>query len=458
MAYDRNIDLLDLVSDPTGDDEFLMVDRQGVNGRQVRVRARDILGGARPVSPRLAGIGDSITFNAKATTSTQSNTAARGFLAWLPVLTGQKVTHSIADNFGVGGDTTEQMLSRLGAVVDAQPGICTVLGGTNDATAGVDAATTIANLNTIYDALYNAGIIVIALKILPRASVTAPMYGNIHKVNRWIEAQKYTRRRFHVVDATDVLINLGTGVPKSGLMYDETGSNLHPNALGAYLIAKKIQPVIEALFPSRVAPFWHVLDTYSATDNPAGNLLANGLMAGISGSKSNGPTGELANSWACNGVNLPAGTAAALSKVTKADGRTFQQLAVSGTYTVATAANTLDMSTAGTLANVSPGDVIEAMCEVEWDAGATNVCTPYFRLYTTGTGAPLTFCLQAVSPDVMPTEAASGLIYKTQQIVVPAGVTGFGCNLSVLFVASSGTSLTAAATIRFGSASIRKVL
>jgi lysophospholipase L1-like esterase len=61
-------------------------------------------------------------------------------------------------NFGVGGNTSAQMLERLPAIVSAHPRFVFIMAGTNDAIESVDPTSTILNLEAIEADLTDHGI------------------------------------------------------------------------------------------------------------------------------------------------------------------------------------------------------------------------------------------------------------------------------------------------------------
>lgn len=408
-------------------------------------------GGSSSVAnvPTIAFYGDSITGAAGGNTGTTISRSAIGYATWVPILSRQRVFWPVGNNFGVAGNTTAQMLARLGDVTAARPDVCAIHGGTNDLALTYEES--IANLAAMYDALLGAGCRVIAVPILPRGDVTTTLLNKILRVNQWIVGQREARRNFAVVDCSLVWTDPATGAPRPAY----TADNLHPNSLGAYFIGKEIAAVLSAWFPTPLILPANPLDVYSATDNPAGNLLSNGGFTGTTGTLSNGFTGQLATGYSSNGVNTPAGGAVAFSKVTKSDGRIFQQLAFSGTYNSAAPA-AQQITGPNLITNVSEGDVLEAMVEVEVDAGAQNLAFIGSQLTIAGASGRNSFEMQGDSTFTLPGEAWSGIL-RLPRLTVPAGATSIAFNHRWQ-IKGVGVSSALAATIRFGASSVRKIV
>lgn len=403
----------------------------------------------------LAAFGDSISAQGFGGSLGAGYTAASvGFAPWAAYLSRRRVDLVPSSNQGVSGETSTQIRARLGNVLALQPGVCTVLAGTNDI-ASVPVATTIANLSAIYDALRNANIFVIAIPILPRGGLSTTEYGKIQQVNAWIRLQRLTRRNFAVADCELAYIDLTTGTPKT-TMVNAAVDLIHPVVYGAWAIGNEVANVINAVYPDPLLPFMNRLDIYDATLNPAGNLLAGsvGLTEGTTGTLSNGPTGSLATSWSANGVNLPAGVTATFAKVTKADGRSFQQVTLAGTYTNANPAS-FNITAPSVHANCSTGDVLEMSCEMEMDAGSAFLGAAIALIdVATPSGNPVPQDMIGNNANLMPPVAISGIL-KTPKVTLPGTPTLVRPTIRLVPSVSAGGTINA--VVRFGSVSLRKV-
>lgn len=407
-----------------------------------QIAATDIFSssGAFAISPTIAGLGDSITAN-----NGGGNKNAIGFLDWAAVLSRQRVSFDASLNFGVAGQTSAQILARVGAVVSAAPTFCTVLAGTNDTS--LTAAQTIANLDAIYAALQQAGIIVIAIPITPRSTGTTAQRLHMVQVNDWIRRRRFTLKNLHVLDATQIYGD-SAWTPRANYASD----GLHPTVLGAYRIGKALAALITTLIPCEPAIAVNSLDIFDATDNPRGNLASNGILSGTAGTFPAGFTGALADNTFVN-TNTLLGSSVVLSKSTLADGRVAQRVQWSGSFTGGTATFQLATNVASASTKVLTGDKVEAWVEIEAAAGAAaHVELALYTVWAAGNNTALE--LQHTSADAPPDEAWSGIL-RTPAFVMPDAATTI--SLIVQFF-SYGTSGTVAGDFKIGPGKICKVL
>lgn len=156
----------------------------------------------------------------------------RGF--WTQAQLQLRYRFVLLNNAGVGGNTTAQMLARIQTDVLAySPGYCIVQGGGNDVTNGVAAATTIANLQAIYDILRAAGIVVVACTQTPTGSAdTTVEKANLAAINNWIRGYAISVPGIILCDWYPYLADPITGDPATGMMWDTPA--VHQSQLGAY--------------------------------------------------------------------------------------------------------------------------------------------------------------------------------------------------------------------------------
>jgi len=169
----------------------------------------------------------------------------RGYFNWLNYLMGQPF--SLLRNAGLAGEKTHQIYARIDTdVLPFMPDYCFVLGGINDVSNEVPAATIKANLQEIYQKLLNAGITVIALSIMPygsgHASYTATNTQTVLDVNDWIKRHCAATAGMVFVDAFAAIVNpTGAGAAAAGMLYD----NLHPAPKGALAVATAAKAVLQ---------------------------------------------------------------------------------------------------------------------------------------------------------------------------------------------------------------------
>lgn len=270
-----------------------------------------LLSSARtPLYNRKVGVfGDSIPSQNSGSSSSNVSFNSKGFLVQANALLKQRFSFAHADNFGVAGEKTSDMILRLSTVISSGIGGCFVIGGTNDlglaATQTADEifATVTANLTTIYDTLQAAGIVCYALPILPRVAwgaLTSPQiataYAVLQRVNTWIRGQQEVRppEWFQVIAVDEAMLNAGNA--NFAAIANTTSDNLHPIGYGAYLLGKAISDHLSALVPPRPRRSVSRADAISA-DNPLGDIAVNGSMYGTAGSPSTGASGSVPAGW-----------------------------------------------------------------------------------------------------------------------------------------------------------------
>lgn len=201
---------------------------------------------------------------------------------------------SAGGTFGVPGAVTTGMLAYLSDAANSNVDIMTVHGGTNDVFSGVSASVIIANLKTFYETFVNAGKIVIAIPILPRAfsngsaSITAAQLTVLKRVNWWIRA--YCRKEawanpsgYNVLlaDPTRYATNgasttgdpIGAAAAGNGAM---TQDGLHPSSrLAQYMALSNLNALSGVIgnIPTTVARIADSSDGYDPINNPSGNFL-----------------------------------------------------------------------------------------------------------------------------------------------------------------------------------------
>lgn len=242
-----------------------------------------------------------------------------------------------------GYTTSDVIANWLAGAIAARPGICFVLAGTNDVGGSIPLATTITNLTTIYTSLRAVGTVPILCTIPPRTSVSGFQKG-VSDLNAWIRRYA-TLRGLVCVDYHSVLADPTTGAYLAA--YD-SGDGVHPNALGAYMMAQEALGRVLPLLPS-VAPD---LVAYAAD---AGLLVSNALFQTDSGS-------GLPSQW-----GLGSGSGATLTLAADP--------AVKGNaWTIARGAADLSYFTNPRPA-VNVGDRIRVSLLAKWMPAASGVCT-----------------------------------------------------------------------------------
>lgn len=271
------------------------------------------------VSHRASLFGDSISqLNISNPTNT---TNVYQYCNWFNIanaLLGQRLT--LINNAGVGGDTTAGMLARInvqvygagfGQVTSNQttapsnlpgplvgnPEIVFVMGGTNDIFgSSLSAATVEANLLSIYQTLLNAGVTVVAMTV-PAVNVTNGSYTTAQiavqlAVNDWIRAQVRNTKGMILVDAFAGSIDPNNATTVQGLQTSFYDGFHHPNNVGAWGIATRVQAALTGIVP----PLTDLLPTSNlatfATSSSINQLLTNPLLNGSTAVSGTGMTGN----------------------------------------------------------------------------------------------------------------------------------------------------------------------
>lgn len=399
-----------------------------------------------PFGATIVAAGDSITAQGFSATSTTSNVLVRGLFGWGLTFARNPFRLIAGSNAGVGGNTSQQLRDRyVTDVTSKAPGVVVLLIGTNDLTS-VNPSVTLANIDWMISANIGINAHTFLMKVLPRGSIASPMIGV--QLNAWeaVNAGIVARAsaKVTVVDAEPFIGNMDanhTMLPGISTADDF----LHPNQLGAYLAGK----ALSASFLSK-ASTGSILDT---VNNAAGNLVTNGFVTGTAGTIATA-TGQVATSWIGQG-STAGGATVTYSKVARSDGfGEWQQVEASGTYTGAGKVVRLNraINVTGLL---NAGDVVRAFCEIEVDAGATNVIATRIFADFGGTAGSMT-TLKEFSAELATAEAWSGVL-ASMPFTLAATPTNLNLDVGMLFK-TTGTTDPVSARFRVGRIRVEKVV
>ena len=400
--------------------------------------------------PRLGYFGDSITAAGYAERATYLGQGLGGYPTWVGILTNHRMLHNDAWNFGVSGNTTTQMLARISTVLSAGLDVCVVMGGTNDLTNSSSFATIRANLEAIYNALYNAGTKVIAVPITGRASpnaLTAAQRQVGMQVNDWIRRQAQVRRDFFVADCSLVFDDPASTDWSYRSGY--SGDGIHPSIIGAKVIAERIAPIINTLYADWRQPVMSSVDLYDATQLPNGNMF-DGMFAGTGGSIANS-AGAVATGWSGDSTQL-GGATLTPSKTTLSDGRPAQQLVLSGTYTGSSKRAFMFRSL--TTSDFAAGDTIEGLVYAEIGANS-GISSLDLDIEITDGGVTKRLHSSDMKTQPLPSGGFSGNLL-TPRYTFTNTPTLVRVWLETWFL-NTATTDAIAATVKLASASLRKV-
>ena len=309
-----------------------------------------------------------------------------GYACWMRILMDQRIRLPMGNNFGVSGDTLEQMLARIQSVISSQAQYVVVEGGTNNITAAATFTSMKATWTTIIDRLVGAGITPIVTPICPRGdALTATQIRTQMRFNKFVEEYALAHKEVIYVNWNKYLQDMTSaiGAPISGRMRSD---NIHPAIPGGFYMGLALAEVLNTIIPvSPTSMNQGVTDYFHVTDNPAGNLLYTGTtsqggLLGTGGTQtaSAGLTysGNLAAGWtAIRGT----ATSTCTETLTKENPRTDQSSGERQIVQIATAADggadeIYNIRYTPALADVQAGDVFYAECKIEVTAtGAAQV-------------------------------------------------------------------------------------
>lgn len=307
--------------------------------------------------PRIGLMGDSIM---ALTTNYASQRNASGAVSWMLARLGQPWYLPVANNFAVGGTTTDVMVSSqlplvLASHASKPMSRVFISAGTNDPPAGNTLAQIKNNLTTIFDTLLSRGIIPVHHGILPRGADGADT--NFKRMNRhlneWMQWYAYTRGGLEFIDCgLDLADNSNASGNALAALTD--GSQLHPLDPGGFLMGKRLADYYSARGIGKSIRFASTqADKYDATYNPTGVVFdnPNPLLQGGTTAPTDMTTSG--GTWAVGTQTLPNGQTKPTVNCTLASDTTHYL------YDDALATGAWDTE------NVREGDYVYAQCEIE---------------------------------------------------------------------------------------------
>lgn len=343
---------------------------------------------------------------------------AQGIVSWVNVLTRQRFKYYGPK--GVFGSTSDTFVNRFDTnIKPLNPGwVILTSPCSNDVASSATAATIQGRLTQYMDKCAAIGARLVICTIPPRNALTVAQRNVMSAVNRWIREQGQVRRGVYVVDAWQLLVDPANGGLRTGVGSD----GIHMNGTGAQRIGAAIANVINSLTPPVDVLGW-------GEDLDVQAVIANPVLAGTTGTLSNGITGSVATSWSAGSITGAAVTAVA-SKVARTDNLPgeWQQISISAGEGAVLSQNLIFGNlTAGT-------SYLDAMCEFQTDSDWANITQFYMTLSFLdnafqGVGGATDLQWIAGDPyDVVNTRPASG-VFRIPRVLVPAAATK--ANLSV---------------------------
>ena len=431
--------------------------------------------------------GDSITnHNSIESGGTGLVKSPQGWFTFANALLRQRLAWPLGNNKGVSGDTSTQGLARYATdVAPTARDLTTVHFGANDVTNSIDKATTWANLKAIYGYELAAGKTVVAITPLPRtnwtggwttAQQTAALNQLLWVRNQIIEYCLITPGMV-LVDPwrffTDPTVSSGLPLGNGTSIPFYTVDNLHPAPAGAFVIGYLLARALAGHVPFNESVVGGAADVYSATDNPTGNLLTNGMLAGTSGTLGSAAVaGSVATSWKVSYSGSASGSPVTCSiESTRTDGASLgitgqTALTIPGPRQVIAVSESSGGSNdqvffAQTVSsNFSPGDVLVAEIEIDVSniANMTGLGLTVNDLPGDGTTAARHWDLgQYATNRGFNTQAWNGVL-RTFPFTVVASLSPGPHTLTFQVAAFfNASSAAASATIKVSNASLRKI-
>ncbi len=420
-------------------------------------------------APHAVLLGDSITGqNTDTGTNKNAYHGPRGYMSWAQIRMGFPFNYTvgnagtntiIGDNKGVSGDTTALMLARLQAdVLNRNPDIVFVLGGTNDINSGTSYASVTGNLNSIYSQILARGAMVAAIPVTPRTSASdwssSARRQVHHAVNQWIRDKALSTQGMILVDPYSVMIDPTTanGDARSGF----TADGLHFAPIGAFYIGKLIADIFSPLMRPCKPVFCSQSDTYDAPNNPYGNMVTNGLHTGTGGTAGTGATGSVATNWQAFRNSGTSATTITASKTTRSDGLPgdVQQLVVATGGGSGASVCYFTTSPSDVTTGVDTNSWYEAACEIDVSGitGTGGISGIYLELWDTSTNGARVRCLQTYAGTKFPDVSWSGIL-KTPALQ-PTGTTGLRFRVAI----EMDEAVTSSVTVKVSRCYLRKLV
>uniref|UniRef100_A0AAU6W039 Chromosome partition protein Smc n=1 Tax=Pseudomonas phage Nican01 TaxID=3138540 RepID=A0AAU6W039_9CAUD len=400
--------------------------------------------------------------------STGNAILARGYGWWAEALSGRVRMH-LKYNFGVSGDSIQQLLDRINndtanasGVKPSQvpPSHAVVHIGTNSINAGNSVASCTYQLNQVINWLIGKGHTVYVVSEWPRgltasgnAMLTADnqkiMYGYAREVRKLARAKK-----IKVIDCWPAMADptLNTAQPRLNYL---NGDGLHPSIGAGFLTGKLIAKALEENNAHKIAYPPGSQDQYDATSNKEGVLNTNPMLVGTGGTKATNATGDVPDAWT---LTPSTGLSVVSSKITLTmpDGtkREATRLVISGTPAVNGSVmlrvpNTTRANTTGVwYGKINDGDILEGWAEIQVAGDFVNMSNVTCNLVADTTALSAlggTYTSGGSTGDLQwPDNLKQGYsaIIRSPELVVGASHTTFQFEVRAYFLEAIASSLT----------------
>jgi lysophospholipase L1-like esterase len=394
---------------------------------------------------RLLLDGDSQVERDWLTTATDTANVGQGIINHANIFGGRR--YEVVDNLGVIGDTTDDLIARLPASIEAARscGAVFLSVSTNDIFGDLqDSDHVITNLEIIFRRFMNAGVYVIWKNETPRTFVDATKVAYQNNVNAWAKEFERKNPGFSVFDAAAVIVNA------TSTQFAATANRLdgavHYLNIATCLMGKAFNTKYSGMFVARDNLIDTASDTYTVSTT-SGQLWGNPLFSGTAGTETatgggTAPTGDTADlTQVDHAVNTAATCVCSL--VSQADGFGQAQrivIASNGASDRWTVRNITNITT-----GVSPGDLIELECDIRVSS-ATNLSGLPVFLQAAVDGGTIVYAYdnRHASTDVaLPSDFVGGT-FRTRRLRLPAGtaVTALQWRIEPRFTTTTGGGAT----------------
>lgn len=304
----------------------------------------------------------------------------RSALVWAKQLSGGRF--SIGPTFGKSGDRTDQMMARMPQALATRAGILYIIAGVNDLaqnypTATASGATAAGNIIAMAEMGRLAGMKVILEAEVGANGLTAAQVSQMNELNTRLADYVEGTPNVYLNDARSAVMNPTAGATtvtfKPGFSLDGT----HEVSRGSYYHALTLLPLINQIVPPR-----SVL-TRTGTELPGNGrwqLLANPIFATATGGTLSGTaTGTVPSGWTAFGS---AGTTATFG--TQADPEGVGNNVTVTCQWIAAGDSCRLFQTVGS-ANWLPGDIVQAVTQIQVTAASPCLAATRLELVTVGT-------------------------------------------------------------------------
>jgi lysophospholipase L1-like esterase len=324
---------------------------------------------SRPDAAAVALLGNSITNNNSVVDADFSGAglgamtaySARGWWTWAAIELGHRCR--LVGNFGVSGNTAQQIAARVPAVIAATPQGGTVIvmcAGRNSISAndGLAVLTTVIRDEIVYP-LLAAGLRVVIGNETPRSGDTTGQLAVLFGLNALYRELSRQHGGIYLADVHAAATDGLTSAWSSAELTFDSAPALHPSEKGAQIMGHVVALVVAALVPP--------VDTLSRNNADPGNLYPNAILAGTGGTVASGTvtTGAAPTSITLDSAGGTGGPVVG-SKVARTDGKPGEWYQLAFSALLAPYARVRHSANATTL---TEGHSYYAEVEFEVDAG-----------------------------------------------------------------------------------------